>query len=636
MRISRLRLHDFRGWSDLDLQPVGHVLLAGVPRAGRSDIIAALRRLLDPAMIRVQPSVGDIRQHRAPAPTPTAHAATPAAEPADPANIGNQPRVDEADGEDAKETNEAPTVGTTVYSDYAEVEATLIDLDGELEQLCGDAGCLEPLDTDGQVDDSGNADPGAQLGVRVAYRVSYDAQADVVDHAVFFPLRSKPQAGQYARVPVLVRQALPVLVLNAARPLQLRAEGVLRRLIAERDADAAAAALRKMERAVAEATSSLSADATIAATVDAVLNAGGVARRLADAPLTATGVQFRPDDGSLSALLRTVQPALDLDEAGLLTLANHGSTATAVLNAAESLLLTSSVSGAVVLGDDFAEGLDAATGEHLASALRARAGQVWLATRRPEAARAFAPSELIRLTRRGGKRAHHVLPEPADRKDVALRRLLHSQLLPALTAPTVAITEGPHDLTTYSRADRARGAGALPLSAFGVRLISADSGSGGGIGQIPRVAELAHQMGFRVIALIDHDKPKAATTTLPPIEQACDFVVRLPAGMAVEGAILGGVDVAKLRAAAAVLPDYAVTDPTVGVNDANVTKDLAQLLHDKGLHEQFLDALLDELRALPPVLDAALTAVANAADPAYAGPTLIDLAPPAAASGATP
>ncbi len=633
MRISRLRLHNFRGWPDLDLQRVGHVLLAGVPRAGRSDIIAALRRLLDPAMIRVQPSVGDIRQQRAPAPTASVHGAAPAATSTDPTDVDDESHTEGPVGEDAGGITGEATDDSVVYSDYAEVEATLVDLDGELEQLCGDAGCLEPLHTDGQVDDSGNADPGAALGVRVAYRVSYDRQADALDHVVFFPLRSKPQAAQYARVPVLVRQALPVVVLNATRPLQLRAEGVLRRLITERDADAAGAALRAMERAVAEATSSLSADATIAATVDAVLSAGGVARRLADAPLTAAAVQFRPDDGSLSALLRTVQPALDLDEAGLLTLANHGSTATAVLNAAESLLLTSSVSGAVVLGDDFAEGLDAATGEHLASALRARAGQVWLATRRPEAARAFAPGELVRLTRHGGKRAHHVLPEPADRKDVALRRLLHSQLLPALTAPTVAITEGPHDLTTYSRADRARGAGALPLSAFGVRLISADSGSGGGIGLIPRVAELARQMGFRVIALIDHDKTKAAATTLPPIEQACDFVVRLPVDMAVEQAILAGVDLAKLRAAAAVLPDYAATDPTVGVNDANVTKVLVRLLHDQGLHEQFLDALLDELTALPPVLDAALTAVANAADPGYAGPLLIDLVSPVNPTG---
>jgi hypothetical protein len=43
---------------------------------------------------------------------------------------------------------------------------------------------------------------------------------------VFFPVRSNPTTGQYARVPTAVRRALPVIVLNAQRPLQLRAEGV--------------------------------------------------------------------------------------------------------------------------------------------------------------------------------------------------------------------------------------------------------------------------------------------------------------------------------------------------------------------------------------------------------------------------
>jgi predicted ATP-dependent endonuclease of OLD family len=64
VRISRLQLHNFRGWADLELQPRTHVLLAGVPRAGPSDIISALTRLLDPTSIRVQPVLSDIRQQR--------------------------------------------------------------------------------------------------------------------------------------------------------------------------------------------------------------------------------------------------------------------------------------------------------------------------------------------------------------------------------------------------------------------------------------------------------------------------------------------------------------------------------------------------------------------------------------------
>lgn len=542
MRISRLRLHDFRGWAHLDLRPRTHVLLAGVPRAGRSDIIVALTRLLDPASIRVQPRLADVRQQRTAEGTGDGEGAT---------TNDNSDADDNHDGattasDDAPTAKDATEVAADSDGDgytaaaYGEVQVTLVDLDPELEQLCD--GFLESLDGDGQVDETGNAAPDAPLGVRLGYRVSYDPNTDSLEHVVFFPVRSNPTTAQYARVPTAVRRSLPVVVLNAQRPLQLRAEGVLRRLITDRDADAASAAFRALEHAVAAAANGLSADATIAATVDAVLQAGGLARHLADTPPTAAAVRFRPDDGSLSSLLRAVQPALELDEAGLLTLSNHGSTAAAVLASAEALMLAATMDGAVVLGDDFGDGLDAATAEHLAAVLRGRAAQLWLTTRRPEVARAFAPGELVRLTRYGGARAHHLVPEPTDKKEVAVRRLVHAQLLPALTAPAVAITEGPHDLTSYSSADRHRAATALPLAAAGVRLISADNGSGGGTGQIPRVAQLARAMGFRVIALIDCDPAKTSAAVATEIEAACDVVVRLPPSTAIELALLTGVD----------------------------------------------------------------------------------------------
>ncbi|TYC14686.1 DUF2813 domain-containing protein [Actinomadura syzygii] len=42
-----MQISGFRGWKQLDLRPNGHVVLSGVPHAGRSDIIDALARLLD-------------------------------------------------------------------------------------------------------------------------------------------------------------------------------------------------------------------------------------------------------------------------------------------------------------------------------------------------------------------------------------------------------------------------------------------------------------------------------------------------------------------------------------------------------------------------------------------------------------
>jgi hypothetical protein len=170
-----------------------------------------------------------------------------------------------------------------------------------------------------------------------------------------------------------------------------------------------------------------------------------------------------------------------------------------------------------------------------------------------------------------------------------------------------------------------------------VRLISADNGFGGGTGQIPRVADLAHAMGFRVIALIDRDPDKTSAAILADIEAACDVVVRLPANTAVEQALQSGIDVKHLRAAAAVLPAYGLADPTIGKSDEEAAKAISRVLHRKGLHEQFLDAVVDQSKLVPPVLQNALDAVAVAANANYVGPQRIDLVQPAptAAQGTT-
>jgi len=166
VRISRLRLHDFRGWSDLEIRPQGHVLLAGVPRAGRSDIIAALARLLDPAFIRMQPALDDLRRYPRPT-SPTETSGQAVAE-----EDSHTPVAGEANSSSGLSSDvDGTTVGEPEVASHAEVEVTLVDLEPELEQLCD--GFLEPLDADSQVDESGTAAADAPLGVRLSYRVSY-------------------------------------------------------------------------------------------------------------------------------------------------------------------------------------------------------------------------------------------------------------------------------------------------------------------------------------------------------------------------------------------------------------------------------------------------------------------------------
>ncbi len=221
-----------------------------------------------------------------------------------------------------------------------------------------------------------------------------------------------------------------------------------------------------------------------------------------------------------------------------------------------------------------------------------------------------------------------------DRKALAILRLLHTQLLAALTSPTVAITEGPHDVTTFTLADRRRTPLTLPLSAYGVRIVSADNGHGGGIGQVPRVAQLARQLGFRVIGLIDGDHGQASPE-MRAIDEACDVVIRLPNGVAVEGAIVTGIDSSMLRVAASSLLEYGVPDPTSGVDDDDVAESLLTHLHRFGMHEPFLEALIP-YAGVPPVIANALDTLRAVSDPAYSGPTLVTLAQPPATAGAAP
>jgi len=596
VRITRLLVNGFRGWHHLDLRPRGHVLLAGVPRAGRSDIIAALVRVLDPNA--KGPRMSDLHQSIT-GPAPTASGG-PAAVPPD--------------------ASPAPATAGLVRVEHADIEVTLTDLDPDAEQAFD--GFLEPLDPSGAASDDPDADPSLPQCVRIACRLAYDSVTEELTSTIYFPLASDPAMGRFVKVPLAARRTLPVVVLDAARPLQLRAGGNLRKIVNGADPTGADAAFAALGDAVSDAAGRLSAEPAIASSVDAVLGIGGTGVRVGDSPVTAVDVGFLAEDGTVGALLRALQPALHLDRGGLLPLSSHGSTTAAVLSAAEAMLLAS-VPGAVVLADDFGDQLDTAAAEHLAAMLRAQSGQLWLSTRRPEAARAFDPAELVRLTRPGGTRTHHQLERITDRKALSAMRQLHTQLLAALTSPTVAITEGPHDLAAYSFVDRRKPPTGLPLSAHGVRLVAAGTGQDGGIDQIPRVAALARQLGFRVLAVIDQDKGDAEK--IKKVQAECDVVIRLPKG-AVERAIVAGIPgVTVVTAAKAVLDEFGVPDPFAGACDEAAITRLCKVIHKHGLHEQLLEALYREFGTHPPMIDSVLDCIVRTSSATYTGPTLIDL-----------
>jgi putative ATP-dependent endonuclease of the OLD family len=454
MRIARLQITGFRGFESFVLFTHEHVVVVGEPRAGRSDLVAALRRVLEPRNVMLRPSDWDVFR-----PLP------------------EQPSPD-----DDEEQTATPLTS---------VEISLLELAEETEQALQDR--LELLSpTTGELADSDENDE-AELVIRLRYCLQYDPDEEQLGHWIEYP-----RSG--ARVPRLERELLRAFILDRNPPLQLRAEGVLRHLASDPDPAALSETLQEFAEHIAHATQTLAESEEVQAALKLIAKHG--ARRLLELdqsdPTAAIG--FTAEDGSLAASLRAVQPTLDLDSAGALPLSAHGSTTAAIMAAAEASA-AARTGDAIVIADDFGDQLDAASGEYLAARLRRRSGQLWLTTRQPEVTRAFEATELLRLTRNTRGRQEFRLSESLNRKERLRRRHLFTLLGPAMSARTVVLLEGPHDMETYTTVSRRQfhDESKAPLSAYGMRLVPASAGGGeGGKQELPRIANLAAELGFAV------------------------------------------------------------------------------------------------------------------------------------------
>ena len=544
MYVARVGLRRFRGYADQVIMPAGHAVVVGEPRAGRSDLIMGLRRALDPRSWSRMPDLSDL------------HRTAP------------DQQEDAADGE-------------TV------VEVTLLGLGVDLEQDLDDR--LELIDLATGLPAAEEQAAGGVLGVRVRYRIYFDEVLADYDHAWEYAATGAP-------VPRLERDMLAAVVIGPGIPLQLRSGGVFRGMVSEKDADAVRAAITELGDDVTAAAGKIASVKPIQEVLNSILDGGAACVLGMPTPNPAGGVGFVADDGSVDALLRRLQPALALDEAGPLPLPAHGSTVTGVLAVAEAMT-AADIAGAVVLADDFGDDLDAASGEFLAAVLRRASGQVWLSTRRPEVVRAFDPTEVLRLTRSHGGRRHHQLAATTDKKARLARRQLHLLLLPAMTTRSVALLEGPHDLEGYGAVAERRltESGTLPPAAYGVRMIAAGIGGGGGKEQLPKLAGLARDLGFHVRVVIDNDKPGGDTGLLAELDGLAEQVIRLPERTAVERALARGIPADAQRAALCAISDlYGLGLDVDHIPDAELEEAIVKQLKQKnGLHQPFVAALPD-------------------------------------------
>jgi hypothetical protein len=283
---------------------------------------------------------------------------------------------------------------------------------------------------------------------------------------------------------------------------------------------------------------------------------------------------------------------------GPLPLHRHGSTLLSLLGISQALAAAGE--GGILAVDDFGEGLDAASAQHLAATLRSCAAQCWLSTRRSHAAEAFQPDELVRLAHDGdGKRRVYYGRAARTKAERLAARHLSLQLLPAVGSRSVVVVEGPHDRAAL-RALAAKAyeelGDALP-SAKGTTVIDAGAADGsGGSGALARLSEAARQLGLRTVAVLDHDGENSQSEAiLESVEQAANVVVRLPKGHAIEMALLTGLADGDIRTALEQLGTaYGVPLPpglpTLAGNELATEARKVMKSHG-GLHAQFVEAL---------------------------------------------
>lgn len=539
MRVARIRIDRFRGYRHAEITVPENMVLAGEPQAGRTDIVEALRRVLYARSTRSRVNPLDLYRP--------------------------------VDGDKAPLT---------------EVEVTLLDLGGDLETLLSEN--LETFDpATGEIATSSNARD-AVLGVRLCYRARYDLDTDTGEHWVDYPARSDPAAGVFKRASRIEREALPVQFVDSAPALQLRAEGVLRALLADADPGGLDSALTNLDSAVRAATGSFSETAVVTGVLDRVIDSG---------PQTLFGIDdyadigFLADDGSMAALLRALQPAISMGAAGALPVRSQGSTLENVLSAAEAIAAARGAqSGAVIVGDDFGDRLDASSSEHMARLIHVTAGQAILTTRRPEVVRAFDPGELVRLTVSHGERRQHQLAAVTDKTSRVNRRLVLEQLLAALSARTVVLLEGPLDVEGYgalaSRLFRKTNEPHHSLPANGIRLV-APPGSDGGVTRLPAIAEIALELGFHVRAIVDNDKPGQEDPAVEILAGMVEQLVVLPTRTAVEAALIRGVPGDQLRETVDTLQDFGMPALPTDLGDDDIAD---HLLKTKVIKKQGLGA----------------------------------------------
>jgi len=473
-------------------------------------------------------------------------------------------------------------------------ELAIVDLSDEIQQELDDK--LEMLDP--STGDPSTDEDTAVFGVRLRYCLQYEPADESLEHWVEYS-----KSG--LRVPRNHRELLGAIIIERTPPLQLRVEGAFRALAMSQDAPRINSTIESFAEDVRAATHTLAESEAVRSAVDAMTKSGASRALQVEKDALVEGVGFAAEDGSISGLLRALQPTLDLDAGGALPLTSHGSTAASVLGVTEALA-ASRMDHRIVIIDDFGDTLDSAAADFLARVMSRPRNQIWLSTRRPEALGAFEPEEILRLTRHSGQQVAHRLLPTLDRQERTTRRYLPQILSGAMSSRTLVLVEGPHDIEGYSAVDRKQlsDSGLVPLSGRSVQLVAASAtGGDGGKSRLATMARLATSLGFEVRAIVDSDKPGEDDDLIAELEAVCSQVVLLPTRTAVERALVKGLKSEPLRQALRALnDDYGLRLDVDALGDSDLESALVKALKQKGgLHKAYVAALPPG--AIPPIVE---------------------------------
>ncbi|MBA3687593.1 MAG: hypothetical protein H0W81_01965 [Chloroflexi bacterium] len=552
--IRHIKIENFRGFAVFETPLRAHAALVGEPGAGRSDLIEALIRTLDPDSLRGRPG-NELDLH------------------------GFDPSL--------------PAVVEVTVGDLAdEVRSALFN---HLEFWDRRDERLVTALPAGTAPDADRHESIVRFGYRLAIE---DGQPS---EKVYYPKFADPARSSFPRASASERSLISFFWQRglSTRPLDLAGRGELRRLIDVQTGEPFGEAVDRFMTAVEAAAADFSSQARVAGALQAILEPLRAVRRFDDATDAMELVRFLPDGGAPSGLLRSLAAAITLlDSPEHLPAARQGATLLAALRTATLLAVAAAGGGAIVAIDDFGGEFDPFLARHLCGELRRTAGQLVVATHAPGVASAFATEEIVRLYREGGVRRAARGRRPASRRERISARYLTSTLVEAYNSSAVVIVEGHHDRMAYSAlAERAVALGRIrSFDAAGITFVEAQ-----GDGEAVKVARAGRELGIFTVILLDNDTgaPAATDAVVQDCLAGADVVVRLPSRMALEDALLDGVADTELIRVFSELQlafgDLALPTNWDALPSTGLRRALARTLHDRpgSLHPSFIWELGD-------------------------------------------